>query len=173
MNLPDRFLSSPPLTRALIIALGGSVLALLVAWISQYGFNLHPCELCILQRYPYMAVIIVALIAVLIRQEIIKVGLLMLVTLLLLVETGIAAYHTGVEQGVFSGPAACSSELQPGMSLEEWKAMIMNSQVVACNQPAIEIMGITMASANVIYALALSIICMMALWRYRKLRYGR
>ena len=37
------------------IALGVPLLLLGGAYLSQYGFGLHPCEMCWWQRYPHFA----------------------------------------------------------------------------------------------------------------------
>ena len=39
------------------------------ALVSQYGFGLHPCEMCYWQRWPHQAAILLALIALLLRRN--------------------------------------------------------------------------------------------------------
>jgi disulfide bond formation protein DsbB len=46
----------------LLFAGGNSSLAIIMALISQYGFGLYPCHLCIWQRIPYIFVIILTII---------------------------------------------------------------------------------------------------------------
>ena len=43
---------------------GAAAAALAAALISQYGFDLQPCVLCIWQRWPYLAAILLGLAAV-------------------------------------------------------------------------------------------------------------
>ncbi len=39
------------------------------ALVSQFGFGLHPCEMCYWQRWPHQAAIILALLALLLRAN--------------------------------------------------------------------------------------------------------
>ncbi|MEP3765136.1 MAG: disulfide bond formation protein B, partial [Marinomonas sp.] len=39
------------------------------ALISQYGFGLYPCEMCMWQRWPHIAAIILAVLAVILRAK--------------------------------------------------------------------------------------------------------
>ena len=39
------------------------------ALVSQYGFGLHPCEMCYWQRWPHQAAIVLALLALLLRRN--------------------------------------------------------------------------------------------------------
>ena len=50
-----------PLKRLLFFAAVISAAMLAVVLVAQYGFGLHPCELCMAQRYPYAAVTAVGL----------------------------------------------------------------------------------------------------------------
>jgi disulfide bond formation protein DsbB len=45
------------------IAMIGAM-ALIVAWIFQYGFDIQPCELCLLQRYSHYVAVILSLILI-------------------------------------------------------------------------------------------------------------
>ena len=161
-------LNPASLKEAFRLSLAGSVLALLGAYISQYGFGLRPCELCLLQRHPYFLVIALSVITWKIHNIRLLRILLATVTLLFAVETGIAGYHAGVEKGMFPGPSACTGGDTSQMTLDELRANILNSEVVACDQPAIEILGITMAGANMVYALILTILCARTIYRDRK-----
>ena len=48
--------------RLMMLFMGGfATSALIIALISQYAFGLAPCNLCVIQRYPYGFVIVFAL----------------------------------------------------------------------------------------------------------------
>jgi disulfide bond formation protein DsbB len=51
-------------TKMLVVLAGASSAAFLAfALISQYGFHLHPCELCLAQRVPYALIVLVAILS--------------------------------------------------------------------------------------------------------------
>jgi disulfide bond formation protein DsbB len=123
------------------------------ALVGQYGFNLHPCELCIAQRVPYALIAMIGLISgmkIVSEPKLRKVAILCIV--LFITDAGIAAYHTGVETGIFKGPSACTNDSKPNQTLEEMRAAIMNAQLVPCDQPMAYIFGLSMAAWNMIAA---------------------
>lgn len=153
---------SPP---RLLLALAAASAAILgTALVAQYGFDLHPCELCLYQRYPYGVVILLGILGYLaVKSEKILRLLLLLCGLLLVADGGIATYHAGVEKGVFPGPSACSSSASSGESLEEMRAAILNAPLVPCNQPMASFLGLSMAAWNALAAFGLALAAFAAL----------
>lgn len=158
------FLSNPQMT----LRLGGVLVlaSLIIALISQYGFELWPCDLCILQRYPAFVAVAIMIAAELIKKPRLMLALFMVACLI----TGdIALYHTGVEQGWWQGPTSCSGGddllSQAQRTLAELKAEIMGAPLIRCDKPAFEWMGITMASANAIFSFGLAIMAFIGLMK--------
>jgi disulfide bond formation protein DsbB len=142
-----------------------SVLALGAAYISEYGFGLRPCELCLLQRPPYFVVAGLAVVAWWWPNRFAKQMLLLLMAVTLIIGTAIAGYHTGVEQGWWAGPTACADTAVFG-SMDELRESLREAAVVRCDQPAIELFGvITMASLNFLISLALTVFAFIGLSR--------
>ena len=123
---------------------------------SQYIGGLVPCELCLLQRWPYGIVIALGLIGLVVRGERVVVLLGALACLAFLAGAGIAAYHAGVECGWWQGPSACTNSLTAPTSIEELRKLLEATQVVRCDQPAWTFAGISMAGFNVFTSLALA-----------------
>ena len=137
---------------------------LIIALIGQYGFDLHPCELCLAQRVPYAIIAIIGLIAGRKLQSLRKLRLVALACAWLFVaDAGIAVYHSGVEMGYFPGPSGCTNNGKPGQSLEEMRAAIMNAQLVPCDQPMTYVLGLSMASWNALAATGMAVITFVAL----------
>jgi disulfide bond formation protein DsbB len=147
-------------------ALGLAGVALAFAYISQYLLGSIPCELCLMQRYPYMVVMVVALIGL--WQKQFAGGRNVLIIAGFLATAGIAAYHLGVEQGLINAPESCSSNSNAGASLEELKAAIMNAPKVSCKDVGASFAGISMAGWNMIYGI-MSAIIIGVLWRKQKI----
>lgn len=142
-----------PVRVTLILCALVSFIFLAVALISQYGFGLHPCELCIYQRIPYAAIIPLSLIGVfLVRNWRGRYIIAVICALLFLTDAGIGGYHAGVEAGIFKGPDACSSDGGGGQTIEEIRAAIMNAPLVSCSQAMAYFMGLSMAAWNMIAA---------------------
>src|SRR5262249_43786006 len=112
-------LTSRPLLTLLAAA---AVLALAAAWAAQYGFGLHPCHLCMLQRYPYMAVVWVGAFGARCAKPKAVPWALLVCALLLTLDAGIAGYHAGVEWKIFPGPESCTTQPSSDDSIEALKA---------------------------------------------------
>ncbi len=144
--------------------------ALLAALISQYGFGLRPCELCLVQRWPYAIIaVICALTLVLpaLRRRIRIV--LFLCAMLYVADAGVAVYHTGVERGIFEGLESCSAgELPLNASLDDIRRQLMEAPVVSCKDTMFEFLGLSMAAWNIAYALGGAVLTVLLLNHARR-----
>jgi len=128
-----------------------SVAALTAALISQYVFDMHPCYLCLWQRIPYAVVILLAVLGVVATKIMgAKYGAfnIALCGIAFLINSGIAFYHVGVEQGWFS--SGCTFGDLAGLSPEEIAEAIANAPSVSCADIPFELFGISMAGYNVL-----------------------
>ena len=139
--------------RAALFLIAVGVVSLGAAFGSQYLGGLRPCILCIYQRYPYGVVIALGLLALLLwRRPKLVGGLALLAAIALFVDAGIAAFHVGVEQHWWKGTNECSNLIDPNLSIEELKKALLEQPVVACDEVAWSLFGISMAGYNFIYA---------------------
>jgi disulfide bond formation protein DsbB len=138
--------------RLLILAAGFSVAMLMAAWVAQYGFGLYPCDLCLYQRYPYMAIALLAAVAAWRGSPKAQYRIIWVCAGLFFVDAGIAAYHTGVELHWFPGPSGCTSTSTAGDTLEDMRAQIMGAPLVACDQAMAYLWGLSLAAWNAIAA---------------------
>ena len=83
------------------------------ALFSQYWGGLVPCELCVLQRWPWAVAVTISIVALFAggRRSLPWVALVL--GLVFLVSIGFAFYHVGVEQHWFAGPSACTPSTPP------------------------------------------------------------
>lgn len=136
------------------LAIGLSVIALLSAYISQYGFRMQPCILCLYQRVPYAIIILLGAIALAFkRYYTIEKLALWLIIAAFLIGAGIAAYHVGVEQGVFILSTACDDLSTTPDSVEAMMRQLLTKEAVPCDKPQFVLFGLSMAAWNMAYAL--------------------
>ena len=149
---------------------GISAAALGMALIAQYVFGLAPCNLCVIQRYPYGIVIALGLIgAVLVGRSQIGVNICLgLSALAMAFNSVVAFYHTGVELKWWrSVLEACNvPELDPNDILGSIEA----APVVRCDEIpwADPILGLSMANYNIAFCAALAVIAFIALFNKTK-----
>lgn len=151
-----------------ILVAGAAAAALAAALISQYGFGLQPCVLCVWQRWPYLAAILLGVAAVAVRRSpIARTGLTALAVAAILISGGIGAFHVGVEQGWWQGLAGCGS-VSATDDLATLRAQIMNAPIVRCDEVTFSVLGISMAGWNVLYALAVALVAGRAMLAERR-----
>jgi disulfide bond formation protein DsbB len=153
----------PLLSRARLIAIMAPVLLLGGALLSQYGFGLHPCEMCMWQRWPHVAAIFLALGAIALRgRPPVSRALTLLAALAIAISGGIGLFHAGVEYGWWQGLTACSTALT-GVNAQDILNSIMATPLTRCDVAAWTLFGISLAGYNGILSLAAAIaICILA-----------
>jgi disulfide bond formation protein DsbB len=149
-----------------LVVLLFSIATLGIALIAQYGFGLRPCALCIWQRWPYAATILLSALAVILLKGGTRTAALLLALCCgaFLIGAGIAGFHVGVEQHWWSGTAACAGAAG-GNSLEALRAQIVGAPVVRCDEAAWSLFGISMAGWNLLASLAYAALSAAAAWR--------
>jgi disulfide bond formation protein DsbB len=150
--------------RLTIRAFAGFVLAassvvLGTALLSQYWGGLAPCELCILQRWPWAVAIVISLVAVLVGDRPALSPVTFILGVVFAVGVAFAFYHVGVEQHWFAGPTACTARSGGAISLEEMKRQILGTAPVMCDRPAWTLFGVSMAGLNLLASLIMAAIC--------------
>jgi disulfide bond formation protein DsbB len=141
--------------------LAASVVVLGAALLSQYWGGLAPCELCILQRWPWAAAIMIALVALIVgsRPALPWVGLLL--AIVFAVGAVFAFYHVGVEQHWFAGPGACTASATGATTLEEMKRQILGTAPVLCDRVQWSLFGVSLAGWNLMASLCMTTVCAM------------
>jgi disulfide bond formation protein DsbB len=116
------------------------------AFAFQHIGGLHPCEMCVWQRWPH-ALALVAGTAALLLPAASRRWPLLLAALAVVVTGSIGVYHAGVEQRWWQGPSTCSAtDLGSG----DFLSNVLATPVVQCDQIAWSLAGISMAGYNAI-----------------------
>ncbi len=143
-----------------IRALTGFAIALVVilgALGSQYVGGILPCELCLLQRWPYyLGVPLLALVLALWKwiPVPLRIGLTAIATLIFIVSIGLAVYHVGVQWKFWPGPSSCTG---PGVAIDFNQISNLSAvEVVPCDAIDFSLFGLTMAGYNAIASAVIS-----------------
>jgi len=130
-------------------------LALAVAEGSEHLFGFVPCELCLVERWPWRIALVLGLIAALLRRPAgrLVLGLSLLV---LAASFGLGILHVGVEQGLWRSPfPECNAPHLHGRTLAQLLASMPARPSKPCNAPSFLVPGLplSMAAMNLIYSL--------------------
>lgn len=146
-----------------LVAGAGSAALLLGALAFQFVGGLAPCPLCIWQRWPHVAAVVVAALGATALGALLR-PLAALGALAMLANGGLGLYHTGIERGWWKGPDTCVGASGVGtLSTDQLMAQIMSAPLVRCDEVAWEMLGLSMASWNALASLALAGIWLLAL----------
>jgi disulfide bond formation protein DsbB len=143
--------------RAPLVLILASIAVLAAALASQYIGGLRPCVLCIYQRWPYVAVIAFAGLALLPLGTGWRSLFLVLAAAALLVGAAIGVFHVGVEQHWWEGTASCGGTVSSeGLTAEQLRDRLWATPPVRCDQVAWSLFGISMAGYNVLISVLLA-----------------
>lgn len=163
----------------------GSALTLGTAYLTQHGpgigidrlfgiqLGLDPCALCFYQRYPYMVVIVLGVLAMLAlrgadrRIQSYRLLALGVIVILLFADAAIAGYHIGVEQAWWAGPNTCAGGAT-GLGMVDLSKALGTKPIVRCDQPTDLWFGISMTTYNLVIALSFTIFGLMSFLGLRK-----
>ena len=131
-----------------------SVLSLSIAYFIQHILGHKPCNLCLIERIPYIAsVILISLLFILKRFEKIIAGIIFL---LFIFGTIISFYHVGIEQGFFSESFVCNlSDSQDSLTTKQLLKQLENAPV-SCKDVTFRFIGLSLATINTIISVLLS-----------------
>jgi disulfide bond formation protein DsbB len=139
--------------------------------LSQFVGGLQPCELCLYERWPYYAILVVMLLAILSRATRIIRAALVVSALIFLGSSALATYHVGVEQHWIEGPTACTGDLGDPSSPDALLQALQGRQPVQCDVVQWSFHGISLAGLNLAVSLALAAFSLWALtWRHAGVR---
>src|SRR5262249_5565505 len=144
-----------------------SAVVLGAALLSQYWGGLAPCELCLLQRWPWGVAILISFVVVLVGEHAPLRWVALLLGVPFAVSVVFAFYHVGVEQHWFAGPSACTTAASGAMTLEQMKQQILGTAPVLCDRPAWTLFGVSLAGFNLLASLVM-LSCCVAAWLHAR-----
>ena len=132
-----------------------SIIALSSAFFIEYVLGHQPCNLCILERIPYLLAIII----ILLNYKFIhfEKNFILVLTLIFLVATGLSLYHLGIEQGFFKESLVC--DLNNGSNLLSKDDILKQLQQknVSCQDVTFKIFGLSLTTYNILISFIISI----------------
>ena len=149
----------PPLCAAAIVAVIGAA-TIGTVFFFQYVLGYPPCPLCLDQRMAYYAAVPLAALLWLgashgAARKVLFLGFLV-ITALMLWNTGLSAFHAGVEWKFWAGPQDCSGPINNFGSAGNMLKQLQSIRIVRCDVAAWRLFGISMAGYDVLVSLFLA-----------------
>ena len=143
-----------------------SAFALISAYFIQYILGHQPCNLCLLERIPYILSIVIIIIS-LIFKKFEKIYLILL-SLIFFSAALLSFYHFGIEQGFFKESLVCDLDKQFNSLSKEDILKELKEKTISCKDVTFRIFGLSLATINMIISLILSIINVRLFVNYEK-----
>ena len=144
-----------------------SIFALSAAYFVQHILGHKPCNLCLIERLPYIFAIIIIISLGLILKKFEK-AIIILLALIFITATIISFYHFGIEQGFFKESLVCNLDSSIANLSKEDLIKELQQQTVSCKNVSFRIFGLSLATINTIISLILSVITIKLFLNYGK-----
>jgi len=145
-----------------------SIFALIAAYFIQYILKHQPCNLCLIERIPYLFSITVISIC-LFTKKFEKLSLIIL-SLIFFSATLIAFYHFGIEQEFIKESVVCNLNNENNNLSKEALLNQLKTMPVSCKDVTFKIFGLSLATFNIFISLIFGVITMKLFLTYEKNR---
>ena len=131
-----------------------SVIALVSAFFIEYVLGHQPCNLCILERIPYILTIIIILLTY--KFNHLEKFFILLLSIIFLLGAIISLYHLGIEQGLIQESLVC--DLKSGSNLLSKEEILKQLQEknVSCKDVTFKMFGLSLTSYNILISLLIT-----------------
>ena len=143
-----------------------SIFAILSAYFIQYVLGHQPCNLCLIERIPYIASIITISIFLLLKRFE-KLFLIMLISIFISAFV-ISGYHFGIEQGFIKESLVCDLNSTSVNLTKESLLNELKQKTVSCKDVTFKIFGLSLATINIFISLIISVIIIKLFLSYEK-----
>ena len=143
-----------------------SLFALISAYFIEYILGHQPCNLCLIERIPYMGALII--IALNFKFNHLEKFLIFLLIFVFLAGTLISLYHLGIEQGFVTESLVCDLKNSSKILSREEILQQLQQKIVSCKDVTFKIFGFSLTTLNIIINLLLTIIFTKIFLSYEK-----
>ena len=126
------------------------------AYFVEFILDHEPCNLCKIERIPYIgSIIIISFLIFTNRWE----KILLSVTLLLFIFGAVTSiYHVGIEQGIFSESLLCELGLNTNIQNPDDLLKSLEKTPISCKDVTFRIFGLSLATFNAFLSIVISYI---------------
>ena len=145
-----------------------SFIALISAFFIEYVLGHQPCNLCLIERVPYMLSIIITVTIFFFKKNQRFLVLLLIITFVF--SFTISFYHYGIEQGFFQESSVCGiKNLSESLNKEDLLKQL-SEKTISCRDVTFRIFGLSLTSINIAISLLFIITLLKIFNKYEKNR---
>ena len=133
-----------------------SFFALSFAYFVEFILGHEPCNLCKIERIPYIGILIFGSLILFINKW--EKQILFLVFLLFLFGSVISLYNVGIEQGIFNESLLCELGLNNRIEDSSQLLKSLENTPISCKDVTFTIFGLSLATFNAVINILISYI---------------
>ena len=143
-----------------------SIIALISAYFIEHVLGHKPCNLCLIERLPYILSIIIILTNFIVRKF--EKYIFIFLSFIFLCATVVSFYHFGIEQGFFKESIICDANNVIENMTKEDLLNELQKKTISCKNVSFTLFGLSLAAINTIVSIILSVINFKSFINYEK-----
>ena len=143
-----------------------SVFAVSAAYFIEYILGHQPCNLCLIERIPYIISIILILLFIFIQKF--ERFFLVILSITFIIAFIISFYHFGIEQGFIKESLVCDLNSNNTDLTKEALLNQLKEVTVSCKDATFKILGLSLATINIFISLIVATITIKLFLTYEK-----
>ena len=143
-----------------------SIFALSAAYYIEYILGHQPCNLCLIERIPYVVSIVIILLFIFIQKF--EGFFLIILSITFIIASIISFYHFGIEQGFIKESLVCDLNSNNTDLTKEALLNQLQEVTVSCKDATFKILGLSLATINIFTSLIIATITIKLFLTYEK-----
>jgi len=145
-----------------------SLISIISAFFIEYILGHQPCNLCLIERIPYMLSIILIVLNYFLKK--IEKFIILLLILIFSFSFIISIYHFGIEQSFFEESTVCSMNNTSDITSKEELLQQLQIKTTSCKDVTFKIFGFSLTTFNILISLILTIFLTKIFKNYEKFK---
>ena len=142
------------------------ILVLTITFFIEHILKHAPCNLCLIERIPYIATIMLALIPLIFGKY--EKTILIFIALFFVFGTIVSFYHFGIEQGFFNESLVCNLTESGKIASAQDLLKELETKSISCKDVTFRVFGLSLATFNTIISFVISVIIFRTVINYEK-----
>ena len=143
-----------------------SIFALSAAYYIEYILGHQPCNLCLIERMPYVVSIVIIMLFIFIQKF--EGFFLIILSITFIIASIISFYHFGIEQGFIKESLVCDLNSNNTDLTKEALLNQLKEVTVSCKDATFKILGLSLATINIFTSLIIATITIKLFLTYEK-----
>ena len=145
-----------------------SLISIISAFFIEYALEYQPCNLCLIQRIPYVLCLILIILNYYQKKN--EKFIILLLILSFSFSFLISFYHFGIEQGFFEESTVCKMKNTSDIISKEELLKQLQLKTVSCKDVTFRILGFSLTTFNMVISLILVILLLKIFKNYEKFK---